>query len=445
MKTGILLLCLAIHVRIATGQPMPANNVPAAADSLAWTLQQCLAYATDHNQDLLAENQSVQAVTQERKAATAQLFPEITIKGTVDNYWKIPVQVFPGELVNQPAGTFVPVRMGTPWMGSYGADAELPLLDVPTWQRIKLARLQQQAAQGEYNALLQMLLKNVRMAYYSVLQQQEYTNVTRQLYENYQHIHALITLQLNKGLTDKIAFNQSASLLKNREVENGKAATALQQSYLDLKFWMGFPLKDPLSLAPAGELPALVVTGFTPQQLPGYEAAALKVKVAQQNYRSVRAELYPTLHIKGTWEQLGFGDKTDFITRSPWFTVGFVGLQLRLPLSLSRITYQPRSEKARWQAADLQFKKYTNEQEKKYQDEKLLLEQASRNIQLQQENIRFSKENEQLSTLKINKGIIDMIQLKEVQQDLYEAQEALNKARMEFYRHYTEINYLQNK
>jgi len=116
-----------------------------------------------------------------------------------------------------------------------------------------------------------------------------------------------------------------------------------------------------------------------------------------------------------------------------------------MPLSLSSMIYHPRSRKAQWEAARQQLENYSNEQEKKYQQEKILLSQAAKNMALQQENIRLATENEQLSTLKINKGIIDMIQLKEVQKDLYDAQQQLNEARMDFYKHYTEINYLQNK
>lgn len=443
MKTGILLLLLAIHVRIAAGQAMPEKN--ADSTSPPWTLDQCLEYATVHNHQLLAENLSAQAAVQDRKAAAAKLLPEINIKGDISNYWKIPVQVFPGELVNKPPGTFVPVRMGTPWMGSYGADADLPLLDVQTWQRVKLARLQQQAAQSEYHSLLKTLLKNVRIAWYTAQQLQTYAAITTQLYENYRRTHELITLQLTKGFTDKIAFNQSAVLLKNREQEYLKANATLQQSYLDLKFWMGYPLETPLPLAPAEELPPLAIAAFNDQQLPGYESEQWKVELARQDYQSALAARYPGLHIKGTWEQLGFGDKSNFITRSPWFTVGFAGVQLSMPLSLSSMIYHPRSRKAQWEAARQQLENYSNEQEKKYQQEKILLSQAAGNMTLQQENIRLATENEQLSTLKINKGIIDMIQLKEVQKDLYDAQQLLNEARMDFYKHYTEINYLQNK
>ena len=439
MKTVALLLLLAFHVRIAAGQSMPVNNAP------QWTLEKCLEYATCHNQDVLAQKQLVQAGTQDRKAAATQLAPELSLKGAINNYWKIPVQVFPGELVNQPAGTFVPVRMGTPWMGNYGVDADLPLVDVQTWQRIKLARLQEQGAEADYNSLLKTLLKNVRIAWYSVQQQQEYVAVTSSLQENYGRVHQLITRQFDKGLIDKIVLNQSATLLKNREAEHIKAVAGLQQSYLDLKFWMGFPLEDTLQVTPSANLPELAVAGFSAEELPGYEAELLKVTTARQEYRSSLSAIYPSLHVKGSWEQLGFGDKSNFITRSPWFTVGFVGLQLSMPLSLSRTAYTPRSRKARWEAADQQFKSYTSQQEKKYRQEKVLLEQAAENIRLQQENTRLAAENEQLTTLKINKGIIDMIQLKDVQTDLYKAQEQLNEARMDFFRHYTEINYLQNK
>ncbi|HEY8955251.1 TolC family protein [Chitinophaga sp.] len=440
MKTVALLLLLAFHVRVAAGQSMPVNN-----NAPQWTLEKCLEYAITHNQDVLAQKQLVQAGMQDRKAAVTQLVPELSLKGAINNYWKIPVQVFPGELVNQPAGTFVPVRMGTPWMGNYGVDADLPLVDVQTWQRIKLARLQEQGAQAEYNSLLKTLLKNVRIAWYSVQQQQEYVTVTSGLQENYEHVHQLISRQFDKGLIDKIVLNQSATLLKNREAEHIKAVAGLQQSYLDLKFWMGFPLEDTLPVTPSDNLPELAVAGFRAEELPGYEAELLKVTTARQDYRSSLSAIYPSLHVKGSWEQLGFGDKSNFITRSPWFTVGFIGLQLSMPLSLSRTTYTPRSRKARWEAAGQQFKRYTSQQEKKYRQEKVLLEQAAENIRLQQENTRLATENEQLTTLKINKGIIDMIQLKEVQTDLYKAQEQLNEARMDFFRHYTEINYLQNK
>ncbi|MBC9933211.1 TolC family protein [Chitinophaga qingshengii] len=439
MKTGIILLLLTAYVSAADSQARPAT------DTLTWSLQQCMDYATAHNQELLGKAQTANAAAQDRKAASARLLPDVTVTAAINNYWKIPVQVFPGELVGQPAGTFVPIRMGTPWMGNYGAEVNLPLVDVQTWQHIKLARLQQQAGASEYRSLQRSLLKNVRMAYYSTQLQQAYLTTTQELYSNYQQIHALIQLQFDKGLTDKIAFNQSATLLKNRQQAVQQAHASLQEAYLDLKFWMGFPLDSIMTTQAAGPLPPVEMVNYSATQLPDYESEQLKVAIAGQQYRSTRAAYYPSLHARGSYQQLGFGDQLNFITHSPWYTVGFAGIELRIPLSWSNIAAKPRSMKAQWQAASSRFKQYESEQMKKYLQEKLLLEKASGDIQTQKENIVLATENEALSTQKINKGIIDMIQLKEIQQDLYDAQLKLNDARIDFFKHYTELNYLQHQ
>lgn len=443
MKKSIILHLLVTYAIGSAGQSMPSKDT--AAPATTWDLQQCLDYANSHNNELLSKAHSVNAAILDSKAALLKLAPDITIRAEVDNYWKIPVQVFPGELVGQPSGTFVPIRMGTPWMGNYGADADLPLADLQTWQNIKLARLQQQSGQSEYRALQRSLLKNVRMAYYNVQQQMEYLDVCNRLYGNYHQIHDLITLQLNKGFTDKITFNQSATLLKTRQEAVDKAQVGLEEACLDLRFWMGYPLNGRLTIAPATTLPPLEISGYNTIQLPDYEAEQLKVQVAKQQYRNAYTALYPTLHFKGSYQQLGFGDHLNFITHSPWFTVGYAGIALRLPLSAANFSNRPRNQKALWLAAATRFKHYTSEQEKKYLDEKLLLEKASRDIQRQKENIRLSEENETLSSQKISKGIIDMIQLREVQQDLYDAQTKLNEAWMDFYKHFTELNYLQNQ
>ncbi|TWF35263.1 outer membrane protein TolC [Chitinophaga polysaccharea] len=443
MKTGIIFLLLAAQIRVAAGQTMPEKDTGQPATTLS--LQQCLDYASAHNQELLVKAQSADAATQDRKAAAAALLPDITITAAVNNYWKIPVQVFPGELVGRPPGTFVPVRMGTPWMGNYGAEASLLLVDVKTWQNIRLAKLQQQAANSEYHSLQRLLRKNVRMAYYSAQLQQDYLAVTQQLYSNYQQIHDLVLLQFNKGLTDKIAFNQSAALLKNRQLAVQQATASLQEAWLDLKFWMGFPPDSLLHTQSADPLPPLDIPNYNATQLPDYEAEQLKVSIAAQQYRHIQASLYPSLHLKGSYQQLGFGDQINFVTRSPWFTVGFAGVELRFPLSWSNISAKPRSMKAQWQASSSRFKQYEAAQEKKYRQEKLLLEKAAGDIQVLKENIALAQENETLSRQKINKGIIDMIQLKEIQQDLYDAEVKLNDARTDFFKHYTELNYLQHQ
>lgn len=444
MKTGMLLPLLAICIRVGAVIPLPQADTSAPASG-PWPLDKCLEYAGSHNHELLAGAASGAADNTGTKTALAQLAPSLSVKGGLDNYWKIPVQVFPGELVGKPPGTFVPVRMGTPWMGNYSVEANVPLVDPKIWQDIRMARLRQQAGTAEYSALQQHLIENVSMAWYMVQLQEAYLAVMSSSYQNYQEIHTLIGQQLQKGLTDKITFNQSAVLLKTREDALLKAGAALQEASTDLKFRMGYPMYDSLAVPPLAELPTPVVAGFNSALLPDYAAETLKVKLAEHRYRSARTSWYPSLRFTGSLQQLGFGNQLNFITKSPWYTVGFAGIQLQVPLSVADIWHKPHQQKQLWQQAVETFKQYESTQQKACIREKLQLEQAMSSVRLQEEKVTLAEENEALSTQKIRKGIIDMIQLREVQKDLYEAQARLNEARQDFFQHYTTLNYLQNK
>jgi outer membrane protein TolC len=202
----------------------------------------------DNNKSLLSQAQNQSAATIDKKSAWAQLAPEVEFTADLDYYWQIPIQTFPAEIIGGEQGTFVAVPTGTPWMGNYGLQARMKLVDVEAWQNIKLSALRQQAAQSEFQSLKKLLSRNVSMASYMVQQQQENLNIARKRHDNYVEIHRLTAQQFDKGLTDKISFNQSASLLKKQEENHFKAASVLQNALLDLKFWMGYPLDSELSI-----------------------------------------------------------------------------------------------------------------------------------------------------------------------------------------------------
>lgn len=418
---------------------LPVKVLPQAQ----WTLDSCLRYAERHNRDLLAEAQSVITSLQEKKAAQSQLAPEVEGRAGLEHYWKIPVQVLPGELIGQP-GTSVPVRMGTPWMGNYRLEANLKLLDPQTWQNIKLAKLREQASRSRFQSAKESLFKNVSMAFYTAQQQRESVTIADNIANNYKEIHQLIALQFDKGLIDKITFNQSLVLLNDLEEIRSKADVSLQSSYLDLKFWMGYPFESSLNIMHQ-EGDRVVPGEFNPSLLPDYSTQKFEVDIAEQNYRSSFSGLYPSLHLTSSYGRLGFGDKPDFIGESKWFPSAYIGLQLRIPLfSLNNMVYAPAKQKSLWRQANFKFTAYQDQQKRKYLHEKLLLDEAIQSVKANQGSVELAEENTRLSQRKIDNGIIDMIQLKQVQEDLYTAQQKLSEAKLNYMKHYVELHYLQN-
>ena len=406
-----------------------------------WTIDSCLAYAMDNNKSLLSQAQSRSAAIIDKRTAWAQLAPEVEFAAGLDYYWQIPIQTFPAEIIGGEQGTFVAVPTGTPWMGNYGLQARMKLVDVEAWQNIKLSALRQQAAQSEFQSLKKLLSRNVSMAFYMVQQQQENLEIAQKRHDNYIEIHRLIAQQFDKGLTDKISFNQSASLLKEQEENHLKATFALQNALLDLKFWMGYPLDSELSINDEKAFFPSIDKGFSAELLPDYEVQKSKVDMAKQQYKSAIAGLYPTLNLKSGYGQSGFGEK---LGQSDWYTSGFVGIGLSIPLVSLTKAYGPKRQKYLIKQAEYAFSAYRENQQKEYMQKTVLLNEALKSLQIQRESVELAEENEQLSRQKIEQGIINMVQLKQVQQDLTRLQQALSNAQINYLKQCMEINYLQS-
>lgn len=417
-----------------------------AALSQEWSLEKCIEYALINNQKVLAAEMNSSAEAYSKKSSSSQLLPQINATAGIDHYWEIPVQILPGELIGGEKGSFVPVRMGTPWMGNYGLQASMDLLNPKVWQDIKVSKLKHQASLEKYRSVRELLTKNVRMAFFMVQQEEEHMLILEEQLENYEEINRLIALQYDKGIIDKISLNQSKSLLKNRENALLNAEMQWKKALLDLKFWMDYPLNDSIVLQAKNEVyPIEMHQEFEPSLLADYDYQKSSIELARQSYRSSIHQLYPSLQFSAAYKKLGFGNSVEFISQDKWFSSGFVGLNLNVPLfSLHKMAYQPKMHKVRKQIAELEFETYLQEKEKAFIQEKLAMQQAWNSLLNQRENLQLAKENEQLSEQKVRNGLIDMIQLKQIQEDLSEAQDKVNKAEKEFLMHYVEFNYLQN-
>lgn len=419
---------------------------PTLLKAQTWSLERCLAYAEENNRELLVNKDKVTVSELERKDASAQLLPNITGRGGIDHYWEIPVQVFPGELLGGEEGSFVPIRLGTPWMGNYGIDADLKLIDPTMWQQAKLAALQKQASLGEQESLRKLLSRNVRMAYHQVQLHRENEKLAEGRYLRYQESHELITHRFNEGLSDQIALNQSKSILYAIKETVESAEAGRQLALIDLKFWMGFPFNDSLSVEERFESASYTTSRpFEPGQLPDYDARQVQVSLAWQQHKLALSALYPSLSLNSGWSRLGFGENVGFLSDPNWFSSGYIGLQLRIPLlRFGAMAYGPKKYKTMAEMAAHEFQHYQQAEEKRFLQEKIALESALQTLAIQEKNLKLADENERLTLRKLEKGLISMIELKQVQQDLDQSRERWHRARLEFLKHALELDYLQN-
>ena len=120
---------LYIILFAATATPRSASGQAPKANHYAFSIQQALDYAKANNVQVKNALLNVQAQNETNREITAAALPNIFGNGNLMNYLELPVSLLPGEIVGQPAGTYLPVRFGTKYNSTIGIQLQQTLFD----------------------------------------------------------------------------------------------------------------------------------------------------------------------------------------------------------------------------------------------------------------------------------------------------------------------------
>ncbi|MCU7694205.1 TolC family protein [Haoranjiania flava] len=427
---AVLLLLTAKWLSVAS-QPLPLDS--------------CIRYTLEHNKALLARTKNRTIESYKRKTTQLALYPDVQFTSGVDYYWKIPVQMFPAEIIGGQAGSFIPIRLGLPYTGNYGITADANLVDVEKWQRVKLALLQEKLANASVQSYARELIKNVKLSYYQVLLLQRSVALSDSLYRNYVQINTLIQQKYDEGIADKITVNQSANILSERLDRLIKAKTQLEVAFLNLKVWMGYPFDKALSISEENtHIPGYA--HFEENRLPALEVEQLKVENAYRLMKAASNSWYPRLKLQAGYTKTGYSEQLGFAPGFDWFPSGYLGLKLQFPLSaFYRMGAQVQEHKAAWEQSKIHYQLYVEQAQKDFYEQKALAAQYEAILHNNEKAIERARESERLTLQKLQDNIIDMTQIKQASDDLYRLQELYNNNRLNYISAAIQMEYLQHK
>ncbi len=415
------------------------------AISQEWNLENCLSYAYLNNKEILVDSKNLSLIGVDRKKSFSKLLPDLTFDADMDHYWEIPIQAYPAEIFGGEPRTTVTVPVGTSWTSNYGLTANLNLVSVDTWKTIKMYSLKKQAVQSSTKSLKKLLKKNVTIAYYSMQLQDKNRKIALERFEKYKLIHELILKQFNQGIIDKISLNYSISLLSELEENLKNKEADFQKSSLDLKFWIGFPLKKPLTVSRLEVIPSFLPGDFDVSLLPDFDKEKSKIELEKQKYLINKSSFYPKLSLVANYKKSGFGDDFEELRQGQsQFSSGFLGLRLSIPLLSANNIYNIKKQRIAINKSELEFEEYKEEREKTFLTNSIEMNNIIKVIKYGKKRLALSKENEDLSLEKIEKGIINMTELKKIQEEFLDAQDRLSLAELEYLKLYVKQNYLQS-
>ena len=407
--------------------------------------------AKANNRSLQNANSDIKIAQQKRLETITSGLPQISLSANYNNAFEQPVSLVPGQYFGGVAGEYSAVTFGTSQSVSAGLTLNQMIFD------------------GTYLVGLQaseIYLRISKQAYFKTEQAVEQATV--EAYVNTLLAKAQLVF-INQNLT--LAENNlkeaqqvyTNGFIEEENVQQLQLTVATLESALHyakqmhavaknvLRYVMGMDLDQPLRLS--SSLEGLVLEMQNTADSPLSLTENIDYQIAQNDVRSKelllkleRFKALPTIKafLSGGYD--GFGDNFDFTQPSQnWYGRAVMGVNLNLPV------FSSFQAKAKRQQAKLSLNQSKNQAQNVAQ-EILLEESRMRNtVQFQLENVQTTAQSLKLAEdiarkneIKFKEGLISGFTLRQIQTQLYEAQNSYLNAMQQLVVSKTKLSLLLN-
>ncbi|RAU83445.1 TolC family protein [Pontibacter arcticus] len=380
--------------------------------------------------------------------ARAAGLPQIDIKGTA-------VKAIEKTMIALPAD-FNPEQNGKPLIRPVGTDynmqAGLSVSQLLFSQSYFVGLKAAKSAADFYRIRTEMTIEdvvyNVGSAYYQVLQTNEQFNSIDANLRRLVQLEKILTLQYENDLAKKVDVNRIKVNRINLENQKKSLQTAYEQQQNILKFFMGMPLEQPLTLVGTAEDNLLTAQ---PVLVTAEEAAAkraqFKILNKQKELKSyemdnVKSGYYPSLSAFGNYNYQSQYDQKLFNPDAMWFPNSQVGLQLNIPV------FDGLRKKSLVQQRQIDLRKLDVDIQQFNRNTKVELNNAisqlgnsQSSIQAQEENVKLAQEVYDTTNSLYKEGLSPLTDLLTAETALREAQTNLNNERLKY--QIAQLNFLK--
>ena len=304
---------------VATAQP----EVPERS------LQECIDLALAHDQRSRSADIDLRMAEARVDEQQANLLPKVRGVADMRHYADLPYQLLPASFFGGPEGVYREIQFGTPDNITLNMQAQLPLVDVGSWEGIHVAREAERMAGMQRERSREEVVLELSNAYYNaqVLEARRTfldSNLlnTEAMLRNVELLHAQL---LARGTdVDRLRL-QRDQLRTQRE-----RVVAQHEQVLDLlRLMMGLPPDAPLATEPASA--PVQQTEAAAKTTAALRVAEQGVLLRQAEIRLLKRSRLPSLHGYGLYGNTGFGP-IGSESRYDLYPVSYFGATLQVPL-----------------------------------------------------------------------------------------------------------------
>lgn len=400
----------------------------------SFTLDQTLQYALENNANVKKARIDQTIADKKVKETIGIGLPQIDLQGSYNYFLNIPVQLLPGELAGQPAGTYIPVKFGQKQSATGGVTVSQLLFNGSYIVGLESSRAYREMSALAAEKTVFSIKEAIMLSYAAVLITDE--NI-KTLEENIKVSGKILndTKETYKaGLIELQDVEQLEYSYKNlvTNLENLKRS---KQKYVNaLKYLIGYPQEQELDLSTSmDELlqkNQTLVDQSAQVDLSNHIDLKLKenaLRISELQLKYQKSKSLPTLAAALSSSYNGFSNKFTFFDKEQqWFNTSVFALQLNVPVfsGLQR-SFQTQQAKLEVEKAKLDREDAEKQLRSDYFGKTKDYENAYESYKTAQDLVKLSSEIYRKQNVKFKEGLGTSFELSQSETQLFQSQSQL--------------------
>lgn len=398
----------------------------------AFTAKQAVDYALKNSAQVKNALLDIQIQRQTNKEITSLAYPQVSGNLAVNDYLSLPTSLIPAEFTGGPPGTFIPLKFGTKYSATYGADLQQILFDGQVFVGLQARKTAIDFSVKTAEVTQEMIKANVYKIYYQlVVGSKQIESIDANINRFEKLLHDTREIYKN-GFAEKLDVDKVEVQLNNLNTEKLRAQNQLEAGLEALKFLISMPQKDKLiltdSLSEEKLRTNILDENYSYTDRKEYQLLTLGAKLNEFNIRRYKLSKIPTVSGFFNYSQNAQRQKFNFFKGGEdWFPASIIGLKVNVPI------FDGGAKNARIEKARLELQKTNNNIEQlklsidnDIEQARLKMKSALATVESQKRNIQLAELVYRTTKLKYEQGLGS-------NQEIYNAQTELRVAQNNYY------------
>lgn len=361
------------------------------------SLKQALEYTLKNSEILEQARLDIEDAGQKVRENKAGIYPHISVSSAVTGNPLKPSFVLPAEAFGGAPGEFQAIEAGQTWNAMSQVQLSQQLYNQQVFTGLKAAK-----KSVEYYELLnkvsqENVIQQVATNFYQVLISKEKISVINTNLKQMSQLEEMVRGRYENGLAKKIDLDRIKVNKSNLQTEKLGLEDALSQQENLLKYYMGMPITEEISLISSpvesfSLIPVFEEKNFSTKELNEFKVLELQDELLDLQKKAQKAEAYPTLSLDANYTYNTESSKLDIYSGN---ALNYDFSAVKLTLSIPVFDGNARRSKIR----QIEIESQKVQQEMKRANNELLmnLKNAERKMTISLERIHTQEENKELA------------------------------------------------